>query len=226
MDDREAVRQDDLAASPTREADAQPLSLRERKKRLAEAAIEETALRLFLQRGYEQTSIQDIADAVLMSPRTFFRYFASKEEVLLGPMRAAQSEALRALQRVATTAAPHAALRALFTHLARQYQEERTGFLLRYRVVTQTPSIASLFLFTLVEAEPAICQALRARLETATDQNEIRFLVAIHMAALRVAIEEWLERDDSDDSGEDLVFLLSPRLDRLSSLPREQDQKH
>ncbi len=53
--------------------DAQPVSLRERKKRLAQATIEETALRLFQQRGYEQTSIQDIADAVMMSPRTFFR---------------------------------------------------------------------------------------------------------------------------------------------------------
>lgn len=225
MDDREAIRHDVLAASSTREADAQPLSLRERKKRLAEATIEETALRLFLQRGYEQTSIQDIADAVLMSPRTFFRYFASKEEVLLGPMRAARSEALLALQRVAPAATPHAALRALFTHLARQYQKERTGFLLRYRVVTQTPSIASLFLFALVEAEPAICQALCAHLETTTDQNEIRFLVAIHMAALRVAIEEWLERDDNNDSGEDLIFLLSRRLDRLSSFPLEQERK-
>ncbi len=68
--------------------EAQPMSLRERKKRLAQATIEETALRLFQQQGYEQTSIQDIADAVMMSPRTFFRYFASKEEVLFGPMRA------------------------------------------------------------------------------------------------------------------------------------------
>ncbi len=54
------------------------MSLRARKKRLAQATIEETALRLFQQQGYEQTSIQDIADAVMMSSRTFFRYFASK----------------------------------------------------------------------------------------------------------------------------------------------------
>jgi len=62
------------------------MSLRERKKRLAQATIEETALRLFQQQGYEQTSIQDIANAVMMSSRTFFRYFASKEDVLLEPM--------------------------------------------------------------------------------------------------------------------------------------------
>ena len=75
------------------------LSLRERQKWVAQSSIEEAALRLFLQQGYEHTSIQDIADAVKMSPRTFFRYFASKDEVLLGPMRAAQQEALHATER-------------------------------------------------------------------------------------------------------------------------------
>ena len=88
--------------------DSQPMSLRERKKRLAQATIEEAALRLFQQRGYERTSIQDIADAVMMSSRTFFRYFASKEEVLLGPMRTILSDGLRFLQRVAPTASPQA----------------------------------------------------------------------------------------------------------------------
>ena len=47
----------------------QPMSLRERKKRLAQDTIEETALRLFQQQGYEQTSIQDIANAVEVSRR-------------------------------------------------------------------------------------------------------------------------------------------------------------
>src|SRR5437667_10956633 len=113
--------------------EAQPMSLRERKKRLAQATIEETALRLFQQQGYEHTSIQDIADAVMMSPRTFFRYFASKEEVLFGPMHAIQSEGLRFLQSVASTQPPHAALQATFMHLAGLYQQQpRANFLFRY----------------------------------------------------------------------------------------------
>src|SRR5438105_8787654 len=87
--------------SAPQSADSQPLSLRERKKRLAQATIEEAALRLFQQKGYEQTSIQDIADTVMMSSRTFFRYFASKEEVLFGPMREVMSEGVRELSHVA-----------------------------------------------------------------------------------------------------------------------------
>src|SRR5438270_11167672 len=102
----------DILSSP--QSESQPISLRERKKRLAQATIEEAALRLFQQQGYEHTSIQDIADAVMMSPRTFFRYFASKEEVLFGPMHAIQSDGIRFLQQVASTESPNAALSAIF----------------------------------------------------------------------------------------------------------------
>ncbi len=194
--------------------EAQPMSLRERKKRLAQATIEETALRLFQQQGYEQTSIQDIADAVMMSPRTFFRYFASKEEVLFGPMRAVLSDGLRFLQRVAPTESPHAALRATFVYLASQYQQQRASFLIRYQVAMQTPSIASIYLYALMETEPAICDALCSHLEAATNRNKIRFLVAIYMTALRVAIAAWLEHE----AQEDLVSVLREYLDSFSSL--------
>ena len=194
--------------------DSLPMSLRERKKRLAQATIEETALRLFQQRGYEQTSIQDIADAVMMSSRTFFRYFASKEDVLLEPMHAIQSEGLRFLQHAAPTESPHAALRATFEYLASRYQQQRTSFLTRYQVVMQIPSIASIYLYALMETEPAICEALCSHLEAATNRNKIRFLVAIYMTALRVAIAAWLEHEAQGD----LVSVLREYLDSFSSL--------
>jgi AcrR family transcriptional regulator len=191
----------------------QPMSLRERKKHLAQATIEETALRLFQQQGYEQTSIQDIANAVMMSSRTFFRYFASKEDVLSEPMHAIQSEGLRFLERVAPTESPHAALRATFEYLARLYQQQRASFLTRYHVVMQIPSLASIYLYVLMKTEPALCKALYSRLEAATNRQEIRFLVALYMTALRVALEEWLEQETPGD----LVSLLAEYLDAFSS---------
>ena len=194
--------------------ESRQMSLLERKKRLAQATIEEAALRLFQQRGYEHTSIQDIADAVMMSSRTFFRYFASKEEVLIGPIREARREGLRSLQQVASTESLHTALRAIFVDMASLYQQQRASFLIRYQVVMQTPSIASLYLYALAETEPAICDALCSHLEAATNRHEIRFLVAIYMAALRVALEEWLEQEAQGD----LVSLLGEYLDSFSSL--------
>ena len=192
--------------------DTQPMSLRERKKRLAQATIEETALRLFQQQGYEQTSIQDIADAVMMSSRTFFRYFASKEDVLLEPLHAIQSEGLRFLQHDAPTESPHAALRATIEYLASLYQQQRASFLARYHVVMQIPSLASIYLYALMKTEPALCDALCSRLEAASSRHEIRFLVAIYMATLRVALEEWLEQEAQGD----LVPLLRAYLDAFS----------
>lgn len=56
--------------------------LRERKKLRTRAAIQKEALRLFLKKGYEETTIEDIAEAVDISPSTFFNYFPSKEAVV------------------------------------------------------------------------------------------------------------------------------------------------
>jgi len=190
------------------------MSLRERKKRLAQATIEETALRLFQQQGYEHTSIQDIAAAVMMSSRTFFRYFASKEEVLFEPMRAVLNEGLRFLQHVAPTESPHVALRATFEYLASLYQQQRARFPIRYQIAVQTPSIASHYRYVLMETEPAICDVLCSHLESATNRHEIRFLVALYMTALRVALLEWLEQEAQGD----LVSLLREYLDSFSSL--------
>jgi AcrR family transcriptional regulator len=150
----------------------------------------------------------------MMSSRTFFRYFASKEEVLLGPMHTIQNDDRRFLQRVAPTASPQAALRATVEYLASQYQQQRVRKLARYQVVMQIPSLASFYLSALMETESAMCDALCSRLEAGTSRHEIRLLVAIYMTALRVALEEWLAQEAQGD----LVSLLRAYLDSLSSL--------
>ena len=58
------------------------IGLRERKKLKTKAAIQREAMRLFLERGFEATTVEDIAEAVEISPSTFFNYFPSKEEVV------------------------------------------------------------------------------------------------------------------------------------------------
>ena len=69
------------AGSPA--ASPEKLSLRERKKLKTRTAIQEHAMRLFREQGYDATTVEQIADAAEVSPSTFFRYFPTKEDVVL-----------------------------------------------------------------------------------------------------------------------------------------------
>jgi AcrR family transcriptional regulator len=63
--------------------DQLPVGLRERKKAKTKAAIQEHALRLFQEQGYDATTVEQIAEAAEISPSTFFRYFPTKEDVVV-----------------------------------------------------------------------------------------------------------------------------------------------
>ena len=87
------------------------MSLRERQRRFAMAEVERVALDLFAARGYESVSVDDIVAAAGTSQRTFFRYFASKDEVVLAYERYLHERFVAALRsRPASEGSVHEAV--------------------------------------------------------------------------------------------------------------------
>lgn len=109
--------------------------LRERKKARTRASIREHAMRLFREQGYPATTVEQVAEAAEVSPSTFFRYFPTKEAVVLADDL--DSRMLRALEEqpagVTPLAAMRAALRTVLDSLSAAeyaFEHERTALIL------------------------------------------------------------------------------------------------
>ena len=93
-------------------------TLRERNRKAAYTEIRDTAIRLFMDQGFENTTIEQIAAAVGMSPRTFFRYFATKEDIVVGDLVGLGEVVLSALQARPPQEGPWEAMVAALAALA------------------------------------------------------------------------------------------------------------
>src|ERR687886_153287 len=92
----------------------EPVGLRQRKKLRTRQAISEAAIALFLERGYDQVSIAEIAAAAEVSKRTLFAYFPTKDDLVLHRFADHQDEAARVVRARPPGVAP---LPALHEHL-------------------------------------------------------------------------------------------------------------
>ncbi|MER6111057.1 TetR family transcriptional regulator [Streptomyces hirsutus] len=193
--------------------------LRERRKRLTRDALVRSSLELFATRGYEGTTVDDIAAAVHVSQRTFFRYFASKEEVAFHVPRLAESLVVDAVRGRPPGEPPLDVLRGALRESwdgINEVVEQVVPLELHlrvYRVIESTPALLAAHLRRSSELEERLARVIAGRegVDLDTDPRP-RILVAAVCGVVRVAERSW----SAGDSGlAALRELVTAHLDQL-----------
>jgi AcrR family transcriptional regulator len=161
--------------------------LRERKKARTRAAIREHALRLFREQGYDATTVEQIAEAAEVSPSTFFRYFPTKEDVVLqDDMELIWIDALRAQP---PGLSPLAALRAsLHEALAGFSPDDMAKIRETTDLALSVPAVRARMLDEFARTMEIMSTAIGERAHRDPGDFEVRTLVG---AALGVAMSSW-----------------------------------
>jgi len=168
--------------------------LRERKKAQTRHNLQQQALRLFSEKGYEATTVEQIAAAAGVSSMTFFRYFPTKEDVVLSD----DYDDLLTAQIEARPADEPALLRVQVgarTGLALVYAADREGLLLRTRLILRTPALRARLWEQQTATEQLIARALATRGDHREDNLRLRVAAAACMAAVTTAVLLWAEED-------------------------------
>jgi AcrR family transcriptional regulator len=173
-----------------------PTSLRERKKAKTRLAIREHAMALFKDQGYDRTTVEQIAAAAEVSPSTFFRYFPSKEEVVLQDDYDALLIAAFHAQEVEIP--PLQALRNAIGEVFLSMPEDRQAQEAeRIRLMTAVPELRARMLAQLSEMIQMLALAVAERVGRQPDDFEVRtFAGALIGVALSIAVSPG---DDSRD---------------------------
>jgi AcrR family transcriptional regulator len=173
-------------------------TLRERKKQRTREALVRVAIELFTTRGYEQTTVDDIADAVGVSQRTFFRYFAGKEDAALALDGMTVAHFVDTVRARPPHEAPLDALRQAVLqgwdtlHEVVESVVPVERFLGMYRVIESTPVLLAAHLRRSAESEEVLARVLAERegLDAATDPRPM-LLVAVFSGVMRMTERQW-----------------------------------
>ncbi|MBW4718158.1 TetR/AcrR family transcriptional regulator [Saccharothrix obliqua] len=161
--------------------------LRERKKAATRKALGEAALRLALERGPDNVRVDDIADAVGVSPRTYNNYYASREQAIVAAVTA--ERALRVAEALRARPAGEPLARAVTEAVVEQYTTEPAGDALC--LITSTPRLRAEFVNAMSTIARPLASAIAER-TGGTDTLAPAVLAAAVSAAARVALERWV----------------------------------
>ncbi|MFG2500266.1 TetR/AcrR family transcriptional regulator [Streptomyces sp. NPDC048441] len=176
------------------------LGLRERKKLKTRIAIREATYRLIEEQGYDATTVEQIAEAAEVSPSTVFRYFPTKEDIVLtdeyDPLLEAELRARPADEPIVES----------LRHVLRKavgltFTEEPEVSRLRTRLMVEVPAVRSRMLESMSVTGRMLCRVIAERTGRDAGDLEVRVFSMGLIGALTEATAYWAEHGHEDDLG-------------------------
>jgi AcrR family transcriptional regulator len=172
-----------------------PSGLRELRAARTREAIVGAAYALFAERGFQATTVDDIAARAEVAPRTFFRYFPTKEAVLFARAPQQRQHIASALAARPADEQPFASLVIVMSEFAEQLEGQHEQLMLRQKIAAECPQIWE-YERAVFDADMAqtLSGFVAERLQT-NDDADLRPEVwaAIVMRTLRIAVHHWLD---------------------------------
>jgi len=171
--------------------------LRERKRAAARAALERIAVDLAVEHGYDGATVDAICSAGMISHRTFFNYFGSKEGVFLGASQPLPSEqAIEAFVHDGSDNIVSDLLEAITTMFLDK-EVDHDFFLKRRRLIQTTPELTDALMIRMRDSEDVFVAIILRRFahdgRTDADEAEARMVMALAMGVVHFMMREWFE---------------------------------
>ena len=167
-----------------------PEGLRERKKARTRAALREHALRLFREQGYQRTTVEQIAAAAEVSPSTFFRYFPTKEDLVLQDDM--DTRMVEAFERQPAGLGPVAAVRGAIRETLESYNEADLEVIRQTTTLTMTvPEVRARAMDEFGRTIAVISEALAKRSGRPADDLAVRTVAGAIIGVIMSITMPW-----------------------------------
>jgi AcrR family transcriptional regulator len=174
----------------------------------ARERLQAAALDLFSERGFDGTTVSDIAERAGLTERTFFRYFADKREVMFFGSQLLEERAKAAIEAAPASLGPMEAVGLALDGFAEQIPDDPRYARKRYAIVEANPDLRERERNKLAHLGETIAAALRAR---GVKETTAHLAAEMAVAVFRIAFRRWL----TENEGRTLGAYLGESLDEL-----------
>jgi AcrR family transcriptional regulator len=160
----------------------------------ARGRLQLAAMELYVERGFEQTTVAEIAERAGLTERTFFRHFADKREVLFSGQDELLELFVSAVASAPDDASPLEAVAAALRAAAVEFEPRRPWSQERGRVISANPGLQERELIKLARMSSAVAEALRAR---GVDEPAASLAAQSGTAVFHVGFAQWIDADNT-----------------------------